>query len=114
MLALVVGAAVIPAATRAVYSHGASLGIDRSAGFARATPGGSDPIAQPTAGVEHNGRLPRPGAVSKPTELHLTKARSAVFDMRKLHGTVVKRERPEVGRPNEVEGQPAQIRPSVM
>jgi hypothetical protein len=35
-----------------------------------------------------------------------------VFDMRKLHGTVVKRERPEDGRPNEVEGQPARIQPA--
>jgi hypothetical protein len=72
-------------------------------GPARATQGGDAPISQSTPGAVERGKLPQPAVLSNPRELQLTKAGGAVFDVRALHGTVVKQERPERAAPGEVE-----------
>jgi carboxypeptidase family protein len=64
----------------------------------RATPGGgltTEAGKTPDAHLAEKGKLPKPVAVSQPAELHLTRAASEVFDVRKLTGPVVRRERPE-------------------
>ena len=50
---------------------------------------------KPHAGVAKPGNHPKPIRLSKPVARHLTKAGSAVFDVRSLKSVVVKRERPE-------------------
>jgi Carboxypeptidase regulatory-like domain len=60
------------------------------------TPGrGATATSIPRAKVARKGHLPKAVVRSKPVELHLTRAHGKVFDVRNLHGTVVKRERPE-------------------
>src|SRR4051794_28481863 len=88
-------------------------GVLRTDGRDRALPGGAAPVSRPTAGIAHGRKLPKPGVVSKPTVLHLRKAHGAVFDARKLKGTVVKRERPEEGQPDgERENEPGAPNPT--
>src|SRR3954452_22481169 len=92
---LVLVAAVVPAAVGASQRASAPLMLQRAAGPARALPGGASPQTKPSAGVAHSGQIPKPKSLTKPTELHLTKAGSAVFDVRSLKSVVVRRERPE-------------------
>ena len=66
----------------------------------RATPGG--PVSKEDVGPAVAGRASKqPRVRSHPTEFHLTRAGSKVFDARKLKGIVVKRERPEHEYPEE-------------
>src|SRR4051812_47757633 len=58
-------------------------------------------------GIAKRSALPRPRVISKPTILRLHKARSAVFDVRRLKSTVVRCERPEVADRDAFEGQQA-------
>src|SRR5262245_49238828 len=113
---LVLVAAAVPATTRAVQSHGALIGLERAPGPGRAAPGGGGvPVTQPTAGTAHRDELKQGGQISKPRELRLTKARGAVFDVRTLKSTVVKRERPEHADPIHPEREmPARVAPSAM
>jgi Carboxypeptidase regulatory-like domain len=84
--------------------HAASADVRAETGVRdRATPGGDGDkpgLTTSQAGVAHPGHLPKPTRFSKPTLLHLKKAHSAVFDVRKLKSTVVKVERAEDGGPN--------------
>jgi hypothetical protein len=76
---------------------GSAVRLATQGGFGRAIPGGAEPSQRPTAGVAVRSHLLTPTRQTGPTVLHLTRARSAVFDVRTLHGTVVKQERAEVG-----------------
>ena len=78
-----------------------SLPVQVEANVSRAVQGGPLAKSKPRATTAVPGKLPRPTAISKPRALYLTKAHSAVFDVRKLHGTVVRRERPERPAPGE-------------
>jgi YVTN family beta-propeller protein len=106
--ALVVGIVLLvtfaPAAAGVFRAQrSASFEVATAAGPGRAAPGDVAPASQPTAVKAEQGNLPKSRVISKPTELRLKKAGSAVFDVRKLHGKVVKRERPEPGERHESE-----------
>ena len=60
----------------------------------RAQQGGSS-VASGEHGPGVNGKPRKPSTDRQPTELKLTAAHGKVFDVRSLHGKVVKRERPE-------------------
>ena len=87
------------AATASLRGHSAAAPQElRAAGRVRAIQGGGgSQTEKPQAGVAHAASLPKPVKVAKPKVLYLQKARSAVFDVRKLKSTVIKRERPEAG-----------------
>src|SRR4051794_22489172 len=111
VLALVLGGAAVAAVP--LMGSDAPHGVLRIDGRDRALPGGAAPVSRPMAGIAHGRKLPKPGVVSKPTVLHLHKAHGAVFDARKLKGTVVKRERREEGEPGgERENEPAPSGPT--
>jgi hypothetical protein len=79
--------------------------------------GGRAALGASAAGVARRGRLPRSVVRTRPTELHLQRARSAVFDVRRLRGTVVRRERPgyrglSVGRGSAGPSGPSAVGPS--
>ena len=98
LVALAVVGAVVAAALagpRAPVLHRAG-----AAGAAFHGAGGS--VTKPPAGIAQKGKLPKAIALSRPHVLHLTKARSAVFDVRGLKSRVVRRERPEVGSPEDL------------
>ncbi len=57
--------------------------------------GGGAPTTIPKGKVARKGSLPKAAVRSHPVELHLTRAHGKVFDVRNLHGAVVKQERPE-------------------
>ena len=99
---IVVAAPIASAALRT--DHAASADLRAETGVRdRATPGGDADkpgLTTSQAGVAHPGHPPKPTRFSKPTLLHLKKAHSAVFDVRKLKSTVVKIERAEDGGPN--------------
>src|SRR5437762_448366 len=93
--ALVVGLVALvgltPAAATALRLRSSSsiLRAQRPGRSAQGEPGS---VVKPTAVKANRGNLPKPAAVSKPTVLHLTKAHSAVFDVRTLRGKVVRKE----------------------
>jgi hypothetical protein len=103
--ALVVGlvafAVLIPAGATALRSQTSPLAVLRAEGPARAAQGGDVPISKPRAVMAERGQLKKPVVISKPTELHLNKAHGAVFDVRALKSTVVRRERPEHPAPGQ-------------
>jgi putative transposon-encoded protein len=68
--------------------------LQKAVGPTRATQGGNPGITRPRGGVARKGGRGE-AASTRPTVRHLTKSRSAVFDLRSLKGTVVKQERPE-------------------
>ncbi|HEX3454232.1 MAG TPA: hypothetical protein VHS03_06375, partial [Gaiellaceae bacterium] len=93
--------AVPLAATAATQSHHSVRTFSLSNDQGRATQGGgSSHVAKPEAGVARRASLQKPSKLSKPRILHLTKARSVVFDVRKLKSVVIKKERAEDGGPN--------------
>ena len=71
----------------------------RAEGHSRATPGSASRLEKPQAGVAKRAHLSKPARLGKPKVLYLKKARSVVFDVRKLRSVVVKRERAEDGGP---------------
>src|SRR5213596_506508 len=89
---LVAVAVLAPAAAGVLRSDG-SPSVIRAEGLGRATQGGAAPITKPPAVTAVKGKLPKPRVLSRPTELHLTKAHGAVFDVRTLKSTVVRRRR---------------------
>ena len=103
VVGVVVVTVVVSASAGALRSNDASV-LERSAGAAgRATPGGAATnMTKPHAIARHN-RAAKPHVLTHPRTFHLTKARSAVFDVRKLRSVVVKRERPERRAPGEIE-----------
>ena len=93
--------AVPLAATAATQSHRSAPTIARTSNRDRATQGGGNShVAKPEAGVARRASLQKPGTLHRPTILHLQKARSVVFDVRKLKSVVIKQERPADGGPN--------------
>src|SRR4051812_38829263 len=76
-------------------SDGQGPELQLTRGYSRATPGGDIDRGKPTAGRADRTKLPKPGRLSHPAVLHLTKAAGRVFDVRTLKSTVVRRERPE-------------------
>src|SRR5438093_163220 len=88
-----------PSVIRGVLRSDGSPSVIRAEGFGRATQGGAAPITKPPAVTAVKGKLPKPRVLSRPTELHLTKAHDAVFDVRTLKSTVVRRERLEHAAP---------------
>src|SRR5262249_43854695 len=95
---IVVAVCVLVFATTAVVLRfEASPSALRRTGPSRAIQGGQVQPDKLRATVAVPGHRPNPTVVSHPRTLHLQKARSAVFDVRKLKSTVVKRERPEAG-----------------
>src|SRR5262249_6360863 len=121
---VVLVAALAPVAGSALLPGGAPRGVLRAQNLDRATPGGGTVAMSGHKPVTaRKGSLPKPLRLSRPTVLHLTKAPTAVFDVRKLKSTVVRRERPEHPAPGEVEqpgtadpdadsGLPATVSPS--
>src|SRR4051812_7747551 len=106
--ALVVGIVLlvtfVPAAADVFRAQrSASFEVATAGSPGRAAPGDVAPAPQPTAVKAGKGNLPKSRVIWKPTELRLKKAGSAVFDVRKLHGKVVKQERPEPGARRESE-----------
>ena len=67
----------------------------------RATQGDEPGVEKPRAGTADKDKRGKPDFLSNPKALHLTKAGSAVFDVRTLKSVVVKRERPERAAPRE-------------
>src|SRR5580765_8385277 len=104
-------AALTPAASTALrQSSDQSVLHAQSPG--RATQGTWGAIPKATAAKAVKGALKKPIALSKPTELHLRKAHGAVFDVRTLKSTVVKKERPEHPAPGQAgEGREASTNP---
>jgi YVTN family beta-propeller protein len=100
---IVLIAVLAPAAAGVFRTQGDALVLRPTSSPGRATPGSGDPISQSTAGRAEKGNVPKPKVFSEPTELRLTKAGDAVFDVRTLDGPVVRQERPE--RPAPGEGQ---------
>lgn len=97
LIAVVVGLAV----TGAVVLPGSTPQYSLARGLGRATPG--DPAGKaspPTAGVAIRGKLPAARRQTAPIVLRLKRAQSSVFDVRKLHGTPIKRERAEDDGPD--------------
>ena len=58
-------------------------------------------VGRGRAGVADPAHLPPSRRLKNPTEQHLKKARGAVFDVRNLRSTVIKKERPEHPAPGE-------------
>ncbi len=93
--------AAVPTAA-ALRLHSATRAVSLSA-RQRATQGSGSQQATdlPRAAKAVPGNLTNPKVLSNPTQLYLRKARSAVFDVRQLKSTVLKRERPERTAPRE-------------
>src|SRR5947207_3133161 len=110
-----VGVAIASAAGAPTAVHRAAPVPQTAAGPSRATPG---PVrAEDTGpGVAHLHAI-KP-TTSRPHQLSLTRASGRVFDVRKLKGTVVKRERPEHEDPfgppetSAASGLPSKVSPS--
>src|SRR5256886_5713948 len=110
-----VGVAIASAAGAPTAVHRAAPVPQTAAGPARATPG---PVrAEDTGpGVAHLHAI-KP-TTSRPHQLSLTRASGRVFDVRKLKGTVMKRERPEHEDPfgppetSAASGLPSKVSPS--
>ena len=98
VVVLVLVAAVVAAAVAGPHSAGLTRTGEATPSFQRA--GAS--VTKPPAGVARKDTLQKRVVLSKPNVLHLKKARSAVFDVRRLKSRVVRRERPEVGSPEDV------------
>ena len=96
-LAVVAAPLAATAAIRTDYSSAPPL--VRAEGHSRAAPGGASRLEKPQAGVAKRAHLSKPARLGKPKVLYLKKARSVVFDVRKLRSVVVKRERAEDGGP---------------
>src|SRR4051794_33128528 len=91
-------AASVPSAMAALHGKSAAptLQVRSAHGFARSVKGGGQPTTgKPQAGVAQAGNHPKPIRLTKPVARHLTKAGSAVFDVRSLKSVVVRQERPE-------------------
>jgi hypothetical protein len=87
-----VGGAIASAAYQPTARHSAAPVPQTAAGPSRATPG-TVRTKDTARGVAHL-HAGKP-TTSRPHQLFLTRASGAVFDVRKLKGAVVKRERPE-------------------
>jgi hypothetical protein len=104
VVVFVLAVVAAPLATAALSRHHAEpaavrLGDSRE----RATKGGDEDksgIATTQATVARAGHLPKSSRLTRPTVLHLSKAHSAVFDVRSLKSKVVKVERAEDGGPD--------------
>jgi hypothetical protein len=103
VVAVVLLAVLAPAGATALRSHGSPPTLLHADRLGRATPGGPVAASGNKAVVARRSRLDNPVVLSKPSELHLKKAHGAVFDVRTLKSTVVKRERPEHQAPGETE-----------
>ncbi len=89
---VLVGVAIASAAGAPTSAHRAAPVPQTAGGPSRATPG---PVRAEESGpgVAHlHAGMP---TTSRPHQLHLTRASGPIFDVRKLKGAVVKRERPE-------------------
>src|SRR6476646_9364733 len=98
VVAVVLVAAAVPSAMAAFRAHSVAptVASSSSGGAARSIQGGVPPSgAKPHAGIVKPGNRPQASRQTKPVERHLKKAGSAVFDVRSLKSTVVKRERSE-------------------
>src|SRR5690349_4642132 len=96
--ALVVAAAVVTVVGASATRHGSPAHVValRASSPQASMPGArSAKQGKPRARKAVRGHLPKAVKRSHPRELHLTKAHSKVFDVRKLKSTVVKKERPE-------------------
>src|SRR6186997_492009 len=91
--ALVVGlvavAVVTGALTAAALPNRSAPPLLLLKGAGRAAPGGPSTLTKPRAVTARPESSKRPTVRSRPTVLHLTKAGSAVFDVRKLKSVVV-------------------------
>src|SRR3954466_4347088 len=93
-----------PVALASMLRPGSPASLRTSSPFTRATPGdkGGPPVGKPRGGIDHGrGKSAEARPTVHPQELHMKKARSAVFDVRTLHGDVVKQERPERAAPRD-------------
>src|SRR4051794_13064478 len=92
-----------PVALAAMMSPSSPASFRTSSPFTRATPGEHGPsVGKPRGGIDHGGgQSAEKRPTAHPQELHMKKAGSAVFDVRTLHGDVVKQERPEHASPNQ-------------
>ena len=89
---VLVGVAIASAAGAPTSAHRAAPVPQTAGGPSRATPG---PVRAEESGpgVAHlHAGMP---TTSRPHQLHLTRASGPIFDVRKMKGAVVKRERPE-------------------
>ncbi|HET7555574.1 MAG TPA: carboxypeptidase regulatory-like domain-containing protein [Gaiellaceae bacterium] len=96
--AVLVGAAVATVVAASATTHGspAQRAVARGVAPQRSTAGpGKTTPSSLRARTAVRGHLPRAVERSRPRELHLQAAGSRVFDVRKLKGTVVRKERPE-------------------
>src|SRR5690349_11998616 len=96
--ALVVAAAVVTVVGASATRHGSPAHVValRASSPQASMPGArSAKQGKPRARKAVRGHLPKAVKRTHPRELHLTKAHSKVFDVRKLKSTVVKKERPE-------------------
>ena len=88
----------------AAHSHqSANERLLHTLGIGLSMQGDPGSVARPRAGVADRANPP-PRRTGKPKQLHLTRAHSAVFDVRWLRSTVIKRERPEHPAPGEPSG----------
>src|SRR3954468_2214879 len=94
-----------PVALAAMLGPGSPATMRASSPFSRATAGGdgAPPAGKPLARIaDHGGGKPMgTGAPRRPEQRLLKKSGSAVFDVRTLHGTVIKQEGPERKAPND-------------
>jgi hypothetical protein len=103
-LGLALLAVLAPATLSRSHPTGAPEGELRSDRVERAAPGEASVASVHQGRVAARGVQARSDRGTKPTVLYLKKARSGAYDLRKLKGVVVKRERPEFGAPVEATG----------
>jgi hypothetical protein len=96
--AVLVAAAIatVVAASATTHAGPAEMAVLRASGPQASMQGVSTKTAAPLKALKAvRGHLPKAVKRTHPRELHLVKAHSKVFDVRKLKSTVVKKERPE-------------------
>ncbi|HET7760074.1 MAG TPA: carboxypeptidase-like regulatory domain-containing protein [Gaiellaceae bacterium] len=96
--AVLVGAAIatVVAASATTHASPAQQLLERGTAQQRSTLGsGKASPASVRARTAVRGHLPKAAKRSRPQQLHLKAAHSKVFDVRKLRGLVVRKERPE-------------------
>ncbi len=103
-LLLLTAAVVALAGSLERRSHPAPISAVAAGAAGRLAPGGSVSAAPTRAVAARPGTVPKPSRFH-PSVLHLKAAHAAVFDVRKLKSTVVRRERPEHAPPGIVESE---------
>jgi hypothetical protein len=115
VVGVVLLAALVPAAATPLRPDTPPT-LLRAESLGRATQGGQSITSGHHAVLARKGRLEKAVRLTKPAELHLRKAHGAVFDVRALKGTVVKRERAEHPAPGQTaeESDPATSLPATI